>query len=123
MAVLFSWCIFALLLMYASGFPLLVVNILNQCGGMPTSKLLLMILFPMGYEKFQPDDLGQVDVIDQNYLGLAVPFFMLSMGFEAFMAFIVLPRSWLPKQQIYRFNDTVSSLSLGILNQLVLQVV
>lgn len=59
-----------------------------------------------------PDVKQWQHLLKMNYVEVAIPFFILAMGLE------YLYGRW-KKRQTYRLNDTVNSLSLGVLSRLV----
>eukprot|EP00928_Gymnodinium_smaydae_P044644 TRINITY_DN29775_c0_g1_i2.p1 TRINITY_DN29775_c0_g1~~TRINITY_DN29775_c0_g1_i2.p1 ORF type:complete len:543 (-),score=56.34 TRINITY_DN29775_c0_g1_i2:169-1761(-) len=121
-AIFASWVVFAALLLYASGFTLIVAILLQQCGWLPSDQRFLFALFPGAMGAITSDDSGYVDLVNHDYLIICVPFFLASMLWEAFLIFAVLPADRRPPHR-YRINDTISSLSTGILYLLVGKVV
>ena len=113
--------VFVVLLAYASGVPLVIVSVLKQCDALPSldDKLFWSLLFPMQMGQFKENSDHTASGIDLNapkYLLLAVPFFLLSMAWEWFMLFCVVEH---PPRHTPRLNDTLISLSLGVLSQVV----
>ena len=63
-------------------------------------------------------DSTALDLAAPNYLVLAIPFFVLSLLWESIMIHLLLPNHSKPFHTP-RLNDTMTSISLGILNLLV----
>ncbi|CAK0909739.1 unnamed protein product [Prorocentrum cordatum] len=117
-----GYAVFALLLIYGSGFPLLLSTVLQQVGHLPEGPWFFRVLYPIGYSRFERGEDSTVDLVTQPYLMLAIPWFVASMVWEAFMICVVVPPTWRPKH-VYRINDTMSSLSTGVLYMLAAQVI
>jgi len=114
--------IFILILAYASGLPLFIVAVLKQLHALPglDNDLFWLSLFPISMGQFKDDTSVGIDLCAPNYLILALPFFVLAIGWEAFVLFYVVET---PPRHLPRINDTMTSLSLGILNQIITVVI
>jgi len=117
-----AYIVFAVLLFYASGGTLFIASILQQTGHLPTDRAWLTVLFPNGFGNFDPDESGHVELVKQDYLTLAMPWFVLCLVWEA-----LLVCRWMPPEKrplhTYSFNDTIMSISTGVLYILVSKIV
>lgn len=116
-----AWTVFIILLFYTTGLNVMIITVLQQFG-VHAPDWLMQTFFPISRSHFVPDAAGNFDMVKQNYLVIAVPWFVVSLSWEALMVQVILPRSCKPLHG-YRMNDTISSLSLGILNLLMGQLV
>merc|ERR1719506_2663835 len=94
----------------------------SQCGGV-FSEAMLQVLFPFGFWNFEIQADGSLaNMVTQSYMSLSTPWFVMGILWECVMIFYVLS----PEQQplhMPRVNDTISSISLGILMVLFYDVV
>jgi len=122
------WIVFIFFLLYASGVPLMAISVLQQTGSLPplSNSLFWWLMYPMGgASNFGPKDENSdntegrnIDLNAPSYLVLAIPFFVAALLVEAFMIHCILPPR---KQPLHkpRLNDTMTSLSLGVLNLII----
>jgi len=115
----FMYVLFAISLIYASGLPFLVCSIAQQTDHLPgnisDNMLFYGFMFPLGV----PDQISDasVDLLGVAYLSVALPFFVTSMIIETIIIFCILPPSHRPPHTA-RFNDSMCSVGLGILQVL-----
>jgi len=114
--------VFAGLLLYGSGGPVYLAFFLQQIGRLPSGPLAAKLFFPFAVGSVPTREDGQMDLIHQDYLMITLPWFLASVCWEALMVTTILPPEKRP-MHIYRWNDTISSVSLGLLNVLVNKVV
>lgn len=114
LSVVLAYTIFAVLLLYASGATVLAAILLQQLGLLPASNQVLLALFPLAFGGVHVEADGSVDFFSHDYLGISIGWFLLSIIWEALMICCILPQAWRPKHG-YRINDTIASLSNGVL--------
>jgi len=112
-----AWTIFVYLLLWSSAFPIIFAFIWHQLGG-TFSELGLQFLFPAGFFEFTIGPDGRVDLMGKDYLTMTLPFFVLAIIWEWIMIFGVVSPDKRPRH-VPRVADSISSLSLGILNVLI----
>lgn len=116
-----AWAVFVVMLVYASGLPVWLATILQQTNSFPEQRWFFQLLFPLGAGQFKHREDGSIDLVTPNYFAISLPWFLSSVAWEAFMIFVVIHPGRRPKH-VYRINDTISSLSTGILFLLVGQI-
>ena len=107
-------------MLYASGLPFLITAMAEQTNSLPgldDGVTFYAIMFPLGIPDQITSDAASVDLVGIAYLSVAIPFFILSILLETFIILVLLPKSRRPLH-VARFNDSIGSIGLGILQVL-----